>query len=49
MFARKLAISSGFPRITFYGLVISGLFFVEPLSVHFQRFQIENVNLTCVN
>ena len=31
---------------TFCDLVISGLFLVEPLSVHFQRFQIENVNLT---
>ena len=32
---------------TFCDLGISGLLLVEPLSVHFQRFQIENVNLTC--
>ena len=34
---------------TFCDPVISGLFLVEPLSVHFQRFQTQNVNLTCAN
>ena len=41
--------SLGLCAYTFCDPVISGLFLVEPLRVHFQRFQIGNVNLTYAN